>query len=85
MSGLRCRAVFADRLSGLEPRYALRFLVKPGLTGWAQLYAPYGSTVDEQLSKLPYDLRYCERGLHPATYCRLIALTAVDVLRMRGR
>jgi lipopolysaccharide/colanic/teichoic acid biosynthesis glycosyltransferase len=32
--------------------------VKPGITGWAQIRCPYGSTVDEAMQKLEYDLYY---------------------------
>ena len=38
--------------------YAQRHLVKPGLTGWAQISYRYGSTVEDALQKLQYDLYY---------------------------
>jgi lipopolysaccharide/colanic/teichoic acid biosynthesis glycosyltransferase len=38
--------------------YVLRFAVKPGITGWAQVKYPYGSTVADALEKLQYDLYY---------------------------
>jgi len=38
--------------------YGQRHVVKPGLTGWAQISYPYGSTVDDALQKLQYDLYY---------------------------
>lgn len=78
------REHFASILEAEDEDYARRFLVKPGLTGWAQLYAPYGSTVDEQMEKLPYDLRYLE-GLSPVTYWKLIFLTTLTVARGSGR
>lgn len=78
------REHFASILEAQESSYGGRFLVKPGLTGWAQLYAPYGSTVDEQLEKIPYDLKYLE-GLTALTYCRLILLTTLSVARRAGR
>lgn len=41
-----------------EPKYELRSLVLPGITGWAQVKSPYASTVDEEIEKLSYDLYY---------------------------
>lgn len=55
------RAHFANILQENDARYDQRFEVKPGLTGWAQVYAPYGSTVEEQMEKLPYDLKYLKK------------------------
>lgn len=52
------RAHFADELSGVLPRYELRFLAKPGLTGWSQVLGPYGANVDEHRIKLEMDLYY---------------------------
>jgi len=40
------------------PYYRLRLLVKPGLTGWAQVVYPYASTLEESKEKLRYDLYY---------------------------
>jgi sugar transferase (PEP-CTERM system associated) len=38
--------------------YGQRHVVKPGITGWAQISYPYGSTVADALQKLQYDLYY---------------------------
>ena len=40
------------------PYYSYRLLVKPGLTGWAQVMLPYASSLDESREKLMYDLYY---------------------------
>lgn len=41
-----------------EPKYRLRSLVLPGITGWAQVTSGYAATTDEELEKLSYDLYY---------------------------
>lgn len=40
------------------PCYHFRHLVKPGITGWAQVNYPYGASLDDTLRKLEYDLYY---------------------------
>jgi exopolysaccharide biosynthesis polyprenyl glycosylphosphotransferase len=48
-------------VSGLEraiPYYAWRHVVRPGLTGWAQITYGYGASVDDARRKLEYDLYY---------------------------
>ena len=52
------RKHFADILKKEEPLYPIRFLMKPGLTGWAQVKGPYGANIDEQLVKLEMELYY---------------------------
>ena len=50
---------FVERLSQEIPFYEMRSLVKPGITGWAQLHNPSaGPTFKETLEKLQYDLYY---------------------------
>lgn len=38
--------------------YKLRYAVKPGLTGWAQVMYPYGASIDDAKKKLEYDIYY---------------------------
>ncbi len=52
------RPYFVQELSQVIPFYETRHIVKPGLTGWAQVKVRYGSTVDDSLLKLQYDLYY---------------------------
>jgi lipopolysaccharide/colanic/teichoic acid biosynthesis glycosyltransferase len=40
------------------PYYSYRLLVKPGLTGWAQVMYPYSSSLEKTREKLQYDLYY---------------------------
>ena len=50
---------FVERLSSEIPFYEMRHLVKPGMSGWAQLHNPNaGPTLKETLEKLQYDLYY---------------------------
>ncbi len=52
------RQVFVDELARQIPYFNQRHIVKPGLTGWAQINYPYGNTVEDALQKLQYDLFY---------------------------
>ena len=52
------RPEFVTDLSRVIPFYGQRHLVRPGLTGWAQVWQAYGASVDETMEKLQYDLFY---------------------------
>jgi len=52
------RPQFVERLCEIIPHYAERHRVKPGITGWAQLLYPYGSSEHDALQKQKYDLYY---------------------------
>lgn len=52
------RPHFVRKLSQTLPFYETRHIIKPGLTGWAQVKIRYGSSVDDSLLKLQYDLYY---------------------------
>ena len=52
------RPVFVKKLSEQIPFFEIRHIVKPGVTGWAQVNAKYGETQDDALEKLQYDLYY---------------------------
>jgi exopolysaccharide biosynthesis polyprenyl glycosylphosphotransferase len=52
------RPEFVEQLEEAIPFYRMRHLVKPGLTGWAQINYEYGNTVDDALVKLQYDFYY---------------------------
>jgi sugar transferase (PEP-CTERM system associated) len=52
------RPFFVDELSRQIPFYQQRHAVKPGLTGWAQVKYRYGSSLEDAMEKLRYDLYY---------------------------
>jgi sugar transferase (PEP-CTERM system associated) len=52
------RPFFVEQLAREIPFYQQRHAVKPGLTGWAQVKYQYGSSVEDALEKLRYDLYY---------------------------
>ncbi len=52
------RPEFVERLRREIPFYSERLLVKPGLTGWAQINFRYGASVDDARKKLQLDLYY---------------------------
>ena len=52
------RPEFDEKLANEIPHYAVRYIVKPGITGWAQVIYPYGASVEDAYEKLSYDLYY---------------------------
>ena len=54
------RPEFVSDLEKEMPYYAERHMVKPGITGWAQINYPYGASVEDARHKLEYDLYYAK-------------------------
>jgi len=54
------RPQFVDDLQTQMPYYAERHIVKPGITGWAQINYPYGASTEDARHKLEYDLYYAK-------------------------
>ena len=54
------RPQFVEELAKKIPFYAERHVVKPGITGWAQINYPYGASLDDARQKLEYDLYYAK-------------------------
>lgn len=52
------RPEFIEELQQEIPYYRTRLMVKPGLTGWAQVHYDYGNSVEDALIKLQYDFYY---------------------------
>ncbi len=52
------RPFFVTAIAAVMPFYETRHVIKPGLTGWAQVNYSYGESIDDSLIKLQYDLYY---------------------------
>ena len=75
------RPLFVSHLAEVIPLYNDRLIVKPGLTGWAQVNFPYGASVEDAREKLAYDLYYVKhRGL---LLDLLILLSTIRVILFR--
>ena len=71
------------RLEEKIPFYRTRHVVRPGVTGWAQVRYQYGSTDEDAMVKLQYDLYYI-RHQSLALDVNIIIRTVGKVLRMAG-
>jgi sugar transferase (PEP-CTERM system associated) len=74
------RPSFVAELSEKIPYYVQRHCVKPGITGWAQLCYPYGSSEQDALEKLQYDLYYIKNNT--LLFDLAILLQTVEVVFM---
>jgi sugar transferase (PEP-CTERM system associated) len=77
------RPEFIEWLSKEIPYYGVRHMVRPGLTGWAQVKYRYGSTVEDSREKLQYDLFYIKNASIGLDLL-IIFLTVKTVLLRRG-
>jgi len=66
------------------PLYRARLLVKPGITGWAQINYGYSATVEQTIVKLEYDLYYIKHRSLPMDIL-IILRTITQVIGFRGR
>jgi len=73
----------AELLRRNSINYDKRFVVKPGITGWSQIYWTHQPSSEAQLEKLPYDLRYLH-GLPVKDYFKIISLTMKTMLKGNG-
>ncbi len=78
------RPFFVKRIAKMMPFYETRHVIKPGLTGWAQVNYSYGETIEDSLIKLQYDLYYIK---HRNIYLdfNIILKTITTVLFYRGQ
>jgi exopolysaccharide biosynthesis polyprenyl glycosylphosphotransferase len=78
------RPEFVEKLTAAMPFYSLRHLLKPGLSGWAQVQRSYYGDIEENLFKLQYDLFYLKnRG--PILDLAILLKTINTLLRFAGR
>lgn len=77
------RPEFVNMLKERIPFYDERHLVKPGLTGWAQVLFPYGNSVEDAMEKLHYDLFYV-RNMSVFMDLKIILKTISTVLAAKG-
>lgn len=75
------RPEFVGELEALLPYYAWRLFVRPGLTGWAQVNLPYGSSVEDARRKLEYDLYYVR---HHSLLTDLLIVLRTAAAAVRG-
>jgi exopolysaccharide biosynthesis polyprenyl glycosylphosphotransferase len=78
------RYQFIKELQQQIPFYRTRLAVKPGLTGWAQINYGYGSTIEDALIKLQYDLYYLKHW-SPWLDLKILLRTFSVVLKMQGQ
>lgn len=78
------RPEFVEDLKTHIPFFELRNLVKPGLTGWAQVNYPYGASIEDAQHKLEYDLFYI-KNLSLKMDLSIIFKTISVVLFGKGR
>ena len=78
------RPEIAAQLERAIPFYGSRLIVRPGLTGWAQVNAEYGDSLDSSTLKLEYDLYYVKH--RSLLFDALILLRTVGIIAgLRGR
>jgi len=78
------RPFFVKEIAKIMPFYETRHLIKPGLSGWAQVNYSYGDSIDDSLIKLQYDLYYIK---HRSVFLDInIAIKTIStVLFYRGQ
>lgn len=77
------RAYFINKLKEVIPYYEMRNVVKPGVTGWAQIKYPYGATFNDALEKLQYDIYYI-KNMSPLLDIMIFFWTIKVVLTGKG-
>ncbi len=78
------RPMIIDELKEIIPFYRARLFIKPGLTGWAQVNFGYASTIEDNATKLEYDLYYIKhRNL--LLDISILFQTVGAVIGLRGR
>lgn len=77
------RPNFVHKLNQMTPFYNSRHLVKPGITGWAQVNYKYGENLEDSIRKLEYDLYYI-KNQSITLDLKIILKTVSTILFSRG-
>lgn len=77
------RPFFVKKLREEIPYYNIRTVVKPGLTGWAQIKYPYGATLEDAVEKLQYEIFYI-KNMSPLLDLMIMFWTIKVVLTGKG-
>jgi lipopolysaccharide/colanic/teichoic acid biosynthesis glycosyltransferase len=77
------RPEFVEDLTHIIPYYGQRHVVRPGVTGWAQVRYTYGASTEDALQKLQYDLYYIKNS-SIALDSFIIFDTIKTVIRRKG-
>ncbi len=77
------RKVFVDQLDKMNPFYSVRHVIRPGITGWAQVKYKYGENLGDSLKKLEYDLYYI-KNRSVTLDIRILFKTITTILFSRG-
>jgi lipopolysaccharide/colanic/teichoic acid biosynthesis glycosyltransferase len=77
------RPYFIKELKQKIPFYEIRTVVKPGVTGWAQIKYTYGASVEDAVEKLQYDLYYI-KNMSPVLDFIIVLQTIKVVLSRKG-
>ncbi len=75
------RPEFVERLNRQIPYYQLRHVIRPGITGWAQVRYQYGASLEETIEKLKYVLYYIKHM--SVSFDLLILLYSIKVVLLR--
>jgi sugar transferase (PEP-CTERM system associated) len=77
------RPEFVEWLSREIPHYNVRHIIRPGITGWAQVRYRYGSSIEDAKEKLRYDLFYV-KNISPGFDLLILFYTIKIILLGRG-
>ena len=79
------RPEFVSELTAKIPFYGQRHVLKPGLTGWAQVRYTYGASVEDAIEKLQYDLYYIKNLSVTLDFVIMLETIKTVVLRKGAR
>ena len=79
------RPQFVSQLTESIPYYGQRHVVKPGLTGWAQVRYTYGATIEDAIEKLQYDLYYIKNLSLALDLVVMVETLKIVILRRGAR